>query len=161
MTSSVVVRAAERRDIAELVTMGAEFDAYLRAIEPGDPPYDAEKTARAYERFGFGARPLFSALLAEEDGKAAGYAIYSLGFWADAHEAMVFLTDLYVREAWRARGVGRRLMEELAKIGRREGCSRVMWTVWRKNAGARRFYRALGGEEIAEEMLMTWPIGAD
>ncbi len=159
MTERIVIRPAERSDLADLVTMGAEFDAYLRAIEPGDPPYNHAETAAALERFGFGETPLFSALIATGEGQPAGYAIYNLGFWADADEGMVFVTDLYVREAWRGRGVGRRLMDELAAVGEAAGCQRVMWTVWKKNPNAIRFYRALGAEEISEELLMTRPIG--
>ncbi len=141
-----------------LVAMGAEFDAYLRNIEPGDPPFDGQKMASGLERFGFGASPLCHSLIAEDGERAVGYAVYSLGYWADAHEGMVFLTDLFVRQEWWSKGVGRQLMEELAAIGRAAGCRRVMWTVWAKNAKARQFYRELGAEEIAEERLMTWPI---
>ena len=160
MTEQVVIRPAERRDLDELVVMGAEFDAYLRDIEPGDPPLDERKMTSALERFAFGEMPLCAVLIAKEGKTATGYAIYSLGFWADAWEGTVFLTDLFVREAWRSQGVGRILMEELAAIGRKAGCRRVMWTVWTKNAKAQEFYRALGAETIAEERLMTWPIRA-
>lgn len=161
MKTSVTVRQAERRDLDELVAMAAEFDAYLRNIEPGDPPFDRIKMTSALERFAFGPTPLCVVLIAKEEAAAVGYAIYNLGFWADAWEGIVFLTDLFVREAWRSQGVGRTLMKELAAAGRREGCQRIMSTVWIENAQARQFYRELGAEEIAEERLMTWSIQAD
>lgn len=160
MTAKIVIRPAERRDLDELVAMAAEFDAFLRGIEAGDPPFDDAKATSGLERFAFGKAPLCTVLIAEQEATAVGYAIYSLGFWADAWEGMLFLTDLFVREAWRSQGVGRRLMQELTAIGRKEGCQRIMWTVWTENAEARQFYRALGAEEIAEERLMTWPIRA-
>lgn len=158
MSSSINIRQATRQDIEDLVTMGSEFDAYLRAIEPGDPPFDRAKMASGLERFGFGDSPLCQCLIAEDGERAVGYAIYSLGYWADAHEGMVFLTDLFVRQEWWSKGVGQRLMKELATIGRAAGCQRVMWTVWTKNAKAVQFYRELGAEEIEEERLMSWRI---
>ncbi len=71
---------------------------------------------------------------------------------------MVLLTDLYVRESWRSRGIGRALMNRLAKIGRDEDCELIVWTVWSENAQAKRFYERLGAEAVDDQRLMKLSI---
>lgn len=158
----VTIRPAKRQDMAAVAAMAGEFHGFLAAIDDSDPSFDVAAAAAKLERCGFGRKLLFSALIAEAGadvgGEAVGYALYNIGFWADGLQGMVLLTDLYVREAWRSRGVGKALMDRLAEIGRDEGCELVVWTVWTENDQARRFYERLGAEAIDDERLMKWPI---
>ncbi len=138
--------------------MAGEFYAFLAAMDDSDPAFDVEETEAKLARSGFGAKPLFSSLIAEVDGTPVGYAIYNIGFWADTLQGMVLLTDLFVREAWRSRGIGKQFMHRLAEIGKDEDCEMVVWTVWKKNEPAKRFYEHLGAAAIEDEQLMTWSI---
>jgi GNAT superfamily N-acetyltransferase len=155
---SAAIRRAERQDMPAVAAMAGELHAFLAALDDSDPAFDVEATAAKLARAGFGRKPLFSALIAEIDGAPVGYAIYNIGFWADTFEGMVWLSDLFVREAWRSRGIGARIMDRLAAIGRDEGCETVMWTVWTRNPAAERFYERLGAVALADERLMKWPI---
>jgi GNAT superfamily N-acetyltransferase len=141
-----------------IAAMAGEFHVLLAAMDDSDPAFDIEATAAKLERVGCGPKPLFSALIAEMGDDSIGYAIYSVGFWADSFEGMVWLTDLFVREAWRSRGIGKQIMDRLAAIGRDEGCETVMWTVWTKNPAAQRFYERLGAVPLGDERLMKWPV---
>ena len=152
------IRQANRQDMPAIAAMAGEFHALLASIDNSDPTFDIESTALKLERSGFGSKPLFSSLIAEIDGKPIGYAIYNIGFWAESLAGMVLLTDLFVRQAWRSRGVGRRLMDRLAAIGKDEGCEMIMWTVWTRNEAAKRFYEQLGAVPIGDERLMRLPI---
>lgn len=145
-TRPVTIRPATRDAMAAVAAMAGEFHGFLAAIDDSDPSFDVEATAAKLERSGFGARPLFSALIAEAEGEAVGYAIYNIGFWADRLQGVVLLTDLIVREAWRSRGDRKRLMDRLAEIGKDEGCEMVLWIVWTKNEPAKRSYERLGAE---------------
>ncbi|MFW6027709.1 MAG: N-acetyltransferase family protein [bacterium] len=150
-----LIRRARREDVPALAAMAGEFFAFLAAIDGSDPAFDTEGAARKLEEAGFGARPKFTAVIAEAGSEAVGYAIYNIGFWADTFEGVVFMSDLFVGQAWRGRGVGRQLMESAANAGRTEGCTRIMWTVWSKNEAARRFYRAIGADAMDDEVLMS------
>ncbi len=157
-TRSVTIRPANRQDMTAVAAMAGEFYAFLAAMDDSDPAFDVEETEAKLARSGFGAKPLFSSLIAEVDGEPVGYAIYNIGFWVDTLQGMVLLTDLYVREAWRSRGIGKQFMHRLAAIGKDEDCEMVVWTVWKKNEPAKRFYEHLGAAAIDDEQLMTWPI---
>ena len=156
--AAVTIRSVELQDVPALAAMAAEFYAFFATMNDSDPTFDIEAAELKLEKCGFGAKRLFSALIAEQAGAAVGYAIYNIGFWADTLEGMILVTDLFVREAWRGKGIGQRLMSHLVEIGKAEGCERVMWTVWRENEAAKRFYRKIGGIPIEEEQLFTLPI---
>ena len=158
VNESVTIRPANRHDMAAIAVMAGEFHAFLTSIDDSDPTFDIESTALKLTQSGFGSKPLFSSLIVETDSGPVGYAIYNIGFWADSLQGMVLLTDLFVRETWRGRGVGRQLMDQLAVIGRAAGCEMVMWTVWTTNESARRFYEQLGAVPIKNEQLMKLSI---
>lgn len=158
LADAVAIRPAVREDMATIAVMSGEFHGFLATIDGSDPTFDLSACCARLERHGFGNRPLFSGLIAEVEGEPVGYAIYSLGLWADGFEGAVQVTDLFVRDAWHGQVIGQRLMQRLADIGRAEGCERVMWSVWRRNEAARRFYEMLGAQPLAEELLFTLPI---
>jgi len=157
-TPPATIRPANRQDMTAVAAMTGEFYAFLAAMDDIDPAFDVEETEAKLARSGYGAKPLFSSLIAEADGEPVGYAIYNIGFWVDTLQGMVLLTDLFVREAWRSRGIGKQFMHRLATIGKDEGCEIVVWTVWNKNDPAKRFYERLGAEVIVDEILMKWSV---
>jgi ribosomal protein S18 acetylase RimI-like enzyme len=54
------------------------------------------------------------------------------------------MLDLFVRPAWRSRGVGRVLVAAVARETVRRGLPCLEWGVRGDNTRARRFYRRLG-----------------
>lgn len=155
---SLVVREATEADIPAIKIMMREFADYLNAIdEPEDVPDEV------FDRIGpiaFGKDRLCSALLAEVDGKPAGYLLYFVGIFTDPLTPVLFVADLFVREPYRRADAGTALMLHARKIARARAANQIVWTVWRKNSKAVDFYRALGAREFVEEILMTWPAEA-
>jgi len=94
---------------------------------------------------GFGANPCFRALIADWDGRPAGYALFfgSYSTWAGRR---LFLEDLFVREPFRGRGIGKALLASVARIAMRENCYGVQWEVLDWNEKAIELYKSLGAE---------------
>ncbi|MCD9045295.1 GNAT family N-acetyltransferase [Luteimonas sp. MHLX1A] len=92
----------------------------------------------------FGARPAAEAVIAEVDGEAAGFALFFHNFSTFHGRRGLYLEDLYVRPAFRARGIGRQLMRHLARTAVERGCARFEWSVLDWNTDAIAFYRELG-----------------
>jgi len=101
-------------------------------------------------RHGFGPRPRFSVLIAEEDGQVAGFALWFFTFSTWLGKPGVYLEDLFVRPELRGRGVGKAMMIELARIAVREGCGRFEWSVLDWNQPSIDFYRSLGARLMEE-----------
>jgi GNAT superfamily N-acetyltransferase len=94
---------------------------------------------------GFECQPKFRALIAEWGGQATGYALF-FNFYSSWKGHGIFLEDLFVREAFRGRGIGRALLSEVARVARQEGSVGIRWEVLDWNELAIKFYKSLGGE---------------
>lgn len=159
--NSVLVRPANENDIPVLGEMGCEFQDYINSLNrPGEPAEPASLTAEAFRRDGFGDDPWFSVLIAERAGDPMGYLLYHFGYWADRGARSLVVSDLFVREAARGRGIGTALMHEATRILRRRGGDLILWTVWNRNTPARAFYEGLGASTEGEELFMLWPANA-
>jgi len=95
-------------------------------------------------RDGFGAEPKFRALIAEWGGEAAGYALFFGHYSTWIGRPGIFLEDLFVREKFRGKAIGKALLAELARIARRENCYGLRWEVLDWNQSAIDFYKGLG-----------------
>jgi GNAT superfamily N-acetyltransferase len=88
--------------------------------------------------------------IAEWDGEVAGQAIWFTHFSTFRGRSGLYLEDLYVRPAFRGRGIGRALLARLAQRCLENDWARMDWAVLDWNRPAIDFYRALGAE-IADE----------
>ena len=69
----------------------------------------------------------------------------------------MFLEDLFVRENFRKRGIGRHLLAEVARIALDEQCHGIHWEVLDWNQRAIELYRELGAEFLYQwkHVLLT------
>lgn len=92
----------------------------------------------------------FWVLLAEQAGRAVGYAVYFETYSTFLGLPTLYVEDVFVLEGERGRGVGRALMRELAREAVWRGCGRMEWQVLTWNAPALAFYERLGAAPLAE-----------
>jgi GNAT superfamily N-acetyltransferase len=132
------IRAATVNDVALLKDFIYELAEYEREQD------QVVITEADLVRDGFGPQPKFRALIAEWDGRAAGYALF-FGLYStwEGHPGL-FLEDLFVRQAFRGKGIGKTLLANVAGIARRENCYGVRWEVLDWNQPAIDFYKRLG-----------------
>ncbi|KAG0468721.1 hypothetical protein HPP92_018049 [Vanilla planifolia] len=70
----------------------------------------------------------------------------------------MYVKCLFVKEAWRRRGMGRMLLSAVAREAARMGCGRVEWYVVGCNRGAVAFYEEMGAEVLPQGSA-GWPSG--
>ena len=135
----LLIRPANIDDCGLLRTMIRELAEFERLLE--------FVTIREEDlaRDGFGENPRFRALIAEWDGQAAGYAIF-FGYYSTWAGAALYLEDLFVREKFRSRGIGKALLAAVARIAVEEDCYGMHWEVLDWNQKAIELYQALGAE---------------
>ena len=83
-------------------------------------------------------------ILAEIEGCVVGFAAVRVVPCVCDAAPYAELTELFVEEAWRRRGVGRALMEHAENVARENGATSLLLMVGFGNADAQAFYRALG-----------------
>src|SRR5207247_2013967 len=101
-------------------------------------------TKELLERHLFGERPAAEAVVAELDDEPAGFAIFFTTFSTFVGRPGMWLEDVYVRPERRRAGVGRALLEHLARLAEERGCGRIEWAALDWNAPALDFYAGLG-----------------
>ena len=154
----VALRRATEADLPSIKRMAHEFVEYLNTID-GPEAIDPAIFDRI-EKLAFGREPLCTIELAEIDGTPVGYMIYFIGVETNGFEPALYIADLFVRDAWRERGIGRVFMDRAAAILHARGGRTLFWVVWNKNRTAIDFYRRLGAEIWDEAILMRWDPGS-
>lgn len=130
------IRLAAEADVATIHGLLAE----LAAFEGGS----LRSTPDDLRRDGFGPRPLFEVLLAEEAGIALGMLVFFPIYSSWEGRPGLMIHDLFVREAARGKGAGKALVAALARLAVERGCVRLDVNVLDWNHKARAFYASLG-----------------
>lgn len=89
-------------------------------------------------------------LLAETEADSVGFALYFYNFSTFLGRAGLYLEDLYVRPAYRGRGIGKSLMQQLAKTAVARGCGRMEWWCLDWNKPSIDFYKSLDAEAMED-----------
>lgn len=162
------LRAAELRDVQPIVALIrelAEFEqlTHLLQVTPeklrpqlfGEKPVaeamvaevdDAEDAAAGAALPGTGAAPASPGRRAE----VVAFALYYTNFSTFLAQPGLYLEDLFVRPAYRGRGIGGAMLRELARLAVARGCGRFEWTVLDWNEPAMRFYRHMGADVLPD-----------
>jgi len=151
LKNSFIIRAACAGDAVSLGALAGQFADYLRAL--GDTS-EFRLTAEAFLRDGFGERPAFAGLVAEEDNRVIGYLLYHFGYDSDRAARTLDIADLYVEQTKRNQGTGKALMAQAANIAREAGAEYLVWAVFRPNDIATKFYEGVGARRIDDIFLM-------
>jgi GNAT superfamily N-acetyltransferase len=130
------IRGLNVKDLPLLQQMIVEFATFEKLA------HVVTVTEETLARDAFGPSPRFRALLPEWNDKAAGYAIV-FPFYSSFQGPGLFLEDIYVREEFRGKGIGKALMAEAAAIAVRENLCALRWEVLDWNQPAIDFYRKL------------------
>jgi GNAT superfamily N-acetyltransferase len=136
--SNLTIRPAEPSDIPQILQFVHELAVYEKE------PDAVEATEDDMQRALFGERANVFGLIAELDAKPVGFAVYFFNFSTWLGRNGIYLEDLYVRPETRGNGVGKALLQELAKIAVAKNCGRVEWSVLNWNEPAIQFYRSIG-----------------
>jgi diamine N-acetyltransferase len=88
--------------------------------------------------------------IAEWNGEPAGFAVWFLNFSTFRGRHGIYVEDLFVRPAFRAKGIGNALMARLAKRCVDEGWTRFEWAVLDWNAPSIAFYKSIGAQVMDE-----------
>lgn len=135
-----VIRKAAREDAATIFRFVCDLARFEKALD------QVETTEEGLAEAIFGAGSVTEGLIAEVDGKPAGFAVYYFSFSTWQGRNGVYLEDLYVSPEFRGAGLGRALMQAVAKVGLDRGCGRMEWSVLDWNENAIRVYDGVGGK---------------
>lgn len=135
-----LIRPAVRADVPQIL-------AFIRALAEYEREPDAVlATEDDLLRDGFGPNPFYFCLIAEQDGRAAGFAFYFFNYSTWLGRPGLYLEDLFVLPEFRGLGIGKALLQQVAAIAVEKGCPRLQWEVLDWNQPAIDFYKAMGAD---------------
>ena len=140
-------RPAEASDANALLPM-------IRALcEHDGTPFDEAGVRRALAQV-VADDSLGRVWLAEWGNDPAGYVVLTFGFSLEFGGRDAFIDELYVREEFRGRGLGRRAIELAERACRERGIGALHLEVERANPTAQELYRRSGFRDH-DRYLMT------
>lgn len=138
MTAPLRIAPARETDVPLIHRMIGELADHLglahERVATRDDLYDAL----------FGLRPRAEVALALVGDEAAGFALFYGNYSTFRGRCGIHLEDLYVRPAFRQRGIGRKMLGHLARVTLARDCRRLEWWVLADDPKAIAFYESLG-----------------
>ncbi|HEX7304934.1 GNAT family N-acetyltransferase, partial [Lentzea sp.] len=143
-----MIRRVEPRDVDAVVRLVHELALYEKA------PEQCHLTPEQLHTALFNDSPALFGHVAEVDGEVVGIALWFLNFstWDGVHG--IYLEDLYVTPEQRGGGIGRQLLETLARECVAKGYTRFQWWVLNWNEPSIGFYKKLGAVPMDEWTVM-------
>ncbi len=145
---SIAIREAGAADVPDILRL-------VQALADYEHEPDAVKAdvAMLHEAL-FGPDANAHCLIAENGGRAVGFAVWFHNFSTWTGKRGIYLEDLFVEPEARGLGIGKALLVRLAQIAVQRDCGRFEWAVLDWNAPSIAFYKALGAKPMDEWTVM-------
>ena len=141
---SLVIRAAREADAALIFALVRELADYENLSGEVDATPEALSAAL------FTREPRLFCEIAEWDGEPAGFSVWFLNYSTFRGRHGLYVEDLFVRPAFRGRGIGKALMARLARHCVEQKLARFEWAVLDWNAPSIAFYKSIGAQVMDE-----------
>jgi GNAT superfamily N-acetyltransferase len=137
--ATIKIRTGKKEDLPQVFNLIQELAEYEKA------PQEVDNSLERMEEDGFGPEKVFDFIVAEENGKVLGLALYywSYSTWKGK---CIYLEDLIITREHRRRGIGRLLFDELIRVARKKDARRLSWQVLDWNEPAIEFYKSMGAQ---------------
>lgn len=134
---SLKILKGRPEDISILLALIKELAEYEKA------PHEVSNTEEDLYQGAFGSSPLFHFWIAWYNQLPVGMAVvyFRYSTWKGK---CLYLEDIYIKEAYRNKGIGKLFFEVLIDFAKKEKCKRICWQVLHWNTPAIDFYQKLG-----------------
>jgi len=139
---SLNIRSGDHADAGLVLEFIRELADYEKLL------HEVLATRDDVEQWVFGDPPYAEVLIAEWDGKPAGFALFFPNFSTFLATPGIYLEDLFVRPGFRGHGIGQALLARLARLVVDRGFKRLDWWVLHWNEPAIGFYRNIGARAM-------------
>ena len=144
MRSMVTLRNPEPADVPQILRFIRALGVYEHLES------EVVATEAALHATLFGERRYAEVVLADCDARPAGFALFFHNYSTFVAKPGIYLEDLFVDPAFRKRGVGKALLQHLAREVVARGCGRLEWSALKWNRLAIDFYLRLGAVAMDE-----------
>lgn len=141
---NIVIRKAAETDYPTIIAALKEFAVFQKT-----PVEKVTNTAELMKE----EQQYFTCFIAEDrKGTFMGMATCSFAYYSWTGKAL-YLDDLYVKEAYRKQGIGKRLFDAIFTYAKQENCKKIHWMVSNWNNNAIEFYKSAGASFYKDEYV--------
>ena len=135
----ITIRKGIKKDLPNVLNLIKELAEYEQSLN------EVSITLQELEDDGFGKRPWYWFLIAEDDNKIIGLSFYFIRYstWKGK---FLYLEDFVIKSDYRKNGVGSLLFEETIKTCQKLKLNGMMWQVLDWNTPAINFYKKYNSE---------------
>ncbi len=144
INEKLILRETTQNDIPQILTLIKELSVY----EKLDQTVTADESVLKENLFG--KVKYAEVVFAEYEGKLAGQALFFYNFSTFKGKPGIYLEDLYVRPAFRNKGIGKALLNYLIELAKNKNCGRIEWVVLNWNKPAIDFYKSIGAKPMED-----------
>ncbi|MEG1572676.1 MAG: GNAT family N-acetyltransferase [Bacteroidales bacterium] len=112
--------------------------------------HEVEATEEVLHQSLFGENANAKVIIAYEEEKPVGFALYFYNFSTFKGRKGLYLEDLFVYPQHRGKGYGKALLLHLAQQAQEENCGRMEWIVLDWTPSAIEFYHSVGAKAMDE-----------
>ena len=144
INENYMIRPAELSDVTEILLLIKELADYEFLLN------EVVATEEMLKDTLFGENSSVEVLLAYNENKVFGFALYFKTYSTFLGRPGIYLEDLFVREFARGKGIGEALLRRIAKCAIEMGGGRLEWSVLNWNESAINFYKKMGAAPLDE-----------
>lgn len=139
---TTTIKAAAIEDIPTILGFIKELADYEKLT------YEMVATEELLRETLFGERQVAEIIIGYSDDQPVGFALFFHNFSTFLGRPGIYLEDLYVKAEFRGNGMGRQLLQYIAKLAKERQCGRVEWSVLDWNEPSIKFYHNLGAKPL-------------
>lgn len=142
--NGILVRPATPADVGTILNFIHDLSVYEKLA------HEMKADESTLAKYLFGPYRYAECLIAEANGQPAAFALFFHNFSTFLGKPGLYVEDLFVKPEYRGRGIGLRLLRELARIALERDCGRMEWSVLDWNEPALAFYKRLGAQSMSD-----------
>lgn len=133
---NIVIRQAQEKDYQQIIGLFKEFATFQKMPDKMTNSLELMLEENEY----------FNAFVAvNQKDEIIGYASWFFAYYTWIGKSL-YLDDIYVKQDYRRKGIGLKLMLTLFDLAKKENCKKVRWQVSKWNKNAIEFYKNLGAD---------------
>lgn len=127
------IRKANEDDFEEVLSLIKEFSLFQKTPEKVSITLDQLRKDK----------DIFQCLIVISGGEIIGFASFYFTYYSWSGKGL-YLDDLYVKQLYRKQSIGKKLLDAILDLAKKEQCKNVRWLVSEWNLNAINFYKRMG-----------------
>ncbi len=142
--NSLEIKCATINDVPLILSFIKELAEYEKLL------HEVVATEAILQETLFGEKAHAEVIIGYIDEQPVSIALFFHNFSTFLGRPGIYLEDLFVRPAFRGRGIGQKMLAYLAKLAKSRKCGRLEWWVLNWNKTAIEFYQRIGAKPMDE-----------